>query len=75
MTGERLAKWPSGHGVKAFPADAISSLISLSPPVRKDGDLLGHLARVAAIAGIAGENGYGRSEVNRWRLYWWRKYF
>ena len=36
MIGERLAKWPSGQGVKAFPADAISSLISLFSPAYKD---------------------------------------
>ena len=61
MTGERLAKWPSGHAVKAFPADAISSLNSLLFPAYKGKDLLGHLARVAAVAAIAEGNGYGRS--------------
>ena len=75
MTGGRLAKWPTGQGVKAFPADVISSLISLLFPAYKGKDLLGQLARVSALAAIAEENGYGRSEVNRWSLYWWRKYF
>ena len=61
MIGERLANWPTGHAVKAFPADAISSQYSLLFPAYKDRDLLGQLARVAAVAGIAGGNGYGRS--------------